>query len=81
VRLFWSFQPQIQRLFDQTDILINLTASTVLRAEHLRVPVRVYLETDPVLPQIELPRVIRLIEQLGAHASLYLWGNLGAGLR
>ena len=49
-------EQQIQRLFEQTDILINLTASTVLRAEHLRVPVRVYLETDPVLPQIEVAK-------------------------
>jgi hypothetical protein len=40
-------------LFDEADILVNLSAATVLRPEHLRVPVRIYLETDPVLPQIQ----------------------------
>ena len=34
--------------------LVNLSGATVLREEHMGVPVRVYLETDPVLPQIEV---------------------------
>ena len=77
---FGLSEPQIQRLFDQTDILVNLTASTVLRAEHLRVPVRVYLETDPVLPQIEVARGnSSYLEQLGAHTHHFTYGeNLGA---
>ena len=60
--------------------MINLTASTVLRAEHLRVPVRVYLETDPVLPQIEVAKGNpSYLEQLGAHTHHFTYGeNLGA---
>ena len=77
---FGLSEQQIQRLFEQTDILINLTASTVLRAEHLRVPVRVYLETDPVLPQIEVAKGnSSYLEQLGAHTHHFTYGeNLGA---
>jgi hypothetical protein len=83
VRGGYSFglsESQIRRLFDQTDILVNLTASTVLRAEHLRVPVRVYLETDPVLPQIEVARGnSSYLDQLGAHTHHFTYGeNLGA---
>ena len=71
---------QVRRLFEQTHILINLTASTVLRDEHLRVPLRVYLETDPVLPQIEIAAGnTSYIELLGAHTHHFSYGeNLGA---
>jgi hypothetical protein len=71
---------RVSRLFKQADILVNLTGSTVLRDEHLRVPIRVYLETDPVLPQIEIAkRNTSYIEMLGAHTHHFTFGeNLGA---
>jgi hypothetical protein len=71
---------QVLRLFEQSDILINLTASTVLRDEHLQVPIRVYLETDPVLPQIEVAKGnSSYIDMLGAHTHHFSYGeNLGA---
>ncbi|MGH7872753.1 MAG: glycosyltransferase [Candidatus Binatia bacterium] len=77
---FGLSESQIRRLFEQTDILVNLTASTVLRTEHLRVPLRVYLETDPVLPQIEVAKGnSSYLEQLGAHTHHFTYGeNLGA---
>jgi len=50
------------------DVLVNLTGATVLRGEHLRVPVRIYLETDPVAPQIEVALGRRFtIDLLAAH--------------
>ncbi len=45
---------QFPELFEDADLLVNVTGSTVLKPEHLRVPRRIYLETDPVLPQIEV---------------------------
>lgn len=36
------------------EVLINLSGATVLGDSHLEVPVRIYLETDPVTPQIEI---------------------------
>ena len=61
------------------DLLINLSAVTVLRDEHLRVPLRVYLETDPVLPQIEVAQGnARTIELLDAHTHHLTYAeNLG----
>jgi hypothetical protein len=67
-------------LLARAEVLVNLTGATVLREEHLRVPVRVYLETDPVLPQIEvaLGRCFT-IDLLAAHTHHFSYGeNLGA---
>ncbi len=38
----------------EADVLINLSGATVLGEAHLGVPVRIYLETDPVTPQLEI---------------------------
>jgi hypothetical protein len=71
---------ELRRLFRHTDVLVNLTASTLLRDEHLAVPLRVYLETDPVLPQIEVAKKSPLyLERLGGHTHHFSYGeNLGA---
>jgi hypothetical protein len=71
---------RVASLLARAEMLVNLTGATVLREEHLRVPVRVYLETDPVLPQIEMalgrPFTIDL---LAAHTHYFSFGeNLGA---
>jgi glycosyltransferase involved in cell wall biosynthesis len=71
---------QLNRLLAQADILVNLTGATVLREEHLAVPVRIYLETDPVLPQIEVAlEQTFTIELLAGHTHHFSFGeNLGA---
>jgi hypothetical protein len=66
--------------FDETlrrcDALVNLTGSTPLRDEHRAVPVRIYLETDPVLPQIEIDRgQSGTIDFLNAHTHLFSYGE------
>jgi hypothetical protein len=77
---FGLSESQVQRLFDRADALVNVTGSTVLRAEHLHVPIRIYLETDPVLPQIEVAKGNRFcIDQLESHTHHFTYGeNLGA---
>jgi hypothetical protein len=71
---------QLKALFERAEVLVNLTGATVLREEHRRVPVRVYLETDPVLPQIEVAKGRRFThELLAAHTHHFTYGeNLGA---
>jgi hypothetical protein len=71
---------QVSHLFDGADALVNLTGATLLRDEHLRVPVRIYLETDPVLPQIGVARGHRFtIDLLSAHTHHFTYGeNFGA---
>ena len=69
----------VAELLRSSDALLNLTGATVLREEHMQVPVRIYLETDPVLPQIEvaLGREFTL-DLLSAHTHHFTYGeNLG----
>lgn len=79
-RTFGLSASQLARLWERADLLVNLTGSTELRDEHLRVPVRIYLETDPVLPQIEVAAGCRYtIKFLAAHTHHFTYAeNLGA---
>jgi hypothetical protein len=79
-RVFGLSASELRRLFERADVLVNLTGATVLRTEHLRVPARIYLETDPVLPQIEVARGSAFyIDLLGAHTHHFTYGeNIGA---
>jgi hypothetical protein len=36
------------------EVLVNLSGATVLKEAHMEVPIRIYLETDPVTPQLEI---------------------------
>jgi hypothetical protein len=67
------------QLFEEADVLVNLTGGTELREEHLRVPCRVYLETDPVASQIAIATGdARRAELVGAHTHQFSFGeNLG----
>jgi hypothetical protein len=69
----------VARTIERADALVNLTGATVLTEPYLRVPVRIYLETDPVLPQIEVAQGRALtIDRLAAHTHLFTFGeNLG----
>src|SRR5262249_53380444 len=62
------------------DALLNLTGSTLLREEHLAVPIRIYVETDPVLRQIEVAQGRQFtIDLLAAHTHHFTYGeNFGA---
>ena len=79
-RVFGLSETQVSRLFENADAIVNLTGSTCLLEEHTRVPVRIYLETDPVMRQIEVVRGDRkAIELLAAHTHHFSYGeNLGA---
>jgi hypothetical protein len=71
---------RLDEVLAHADVLLNLTGATVLREEHLRVPIRIYLETDPVKPQIEVARGEEFtIDLLSAHTHHFSFGeNLGA---
>jgi len=74
--IFGLSASRVSRLFEQADILVNLTGATVLRDEHLQVPVRIYLETDPVLPQIEVAQGRQFtIDLLAAHTHHFTYGE------
>jgi hypothetical protein len=77
---FGLSETALARVVEGADALVNLTGATVLRDEYLRVPVRIYLETDPVRPQIEVAQGRPFtVDLLGAHTHLFTFGeNLGA---
>jgi hypothetical protein len=51
----WGMPPQrMHKVLETAHALINLSGHTVLNDAHLRVPIRIYLETDPVTPQLEI---------------------------
>lgn len=79
-RLFGLSESRLSSVLRNADVLINLTGSAWLFEEHLRVPVRIYLETDPVIREIQVAKGDRdAIELLSAHTHHFTWGeNLGA---
>ena len=62
------------------DVLVNVCAATLIREQHQRIPVRIYVETDPVEPQIDVARGRpQMIELLDSHTHHFSFGeNLGA---
>ncbi len=79
-RVFGLSAEELADLYGQADILLNLTGSTWLHDQQLDVPVRIYLETDPVLRQIEVARgKTSTIEFLEAHTHHFTYGeNIGS---
>ena len=79
-RIFGLSEFRVSRLFETADAVVNVTASTELREEHLRVPVRINLETDPGLPQLAVAMGNRYtIDFLNAHTHHFTFAeNLGA---
>src|SRR6516164_4233868 len=79
-RVYGLSGSELASLFGRADALVNVTGATLLRDEHLRVPVRIYLETDPVLPQVEIAQGRQFtIDLLSAHTHHFTYGeNLGA---
>jgi hypothetical protein len=78
-RVYGPCASRFGELFAGADLLVNLTGATVLGDEHLAAPVRLYLETDPVLPQVELAQARPFtVDLLSAHTHLATFGeNVG----
>ncbi|MGH7375781.1 MAG: glycosyltransferase [Candidatus Rokuibacteriota bacterium] len=70
---------RLSRLYREADAVFNVCGATRLTEEHLRCPVRVYLETDPVFEQIRVAEGDRrAIEDLQDHTHHFTYGeNLG----
>jgi hypothetical protein len=71
---------QLKELYARADAIVNLFGGTILGDEHMTCPIRIYLETDPVIHQIRIANgEQRYIDLVGAHTALFTWGaNYGA---
>ena len=70
---------RLRQLYRDADGLLNVCGATQLKEEHLRCPVRIYLETDPVFEQIRVAEGDRrAIAALEEHTHHFTYGeNLG----
>jgi hypothetical protein len=77
--VYGSTEAELRAWLDEADALINLSGMTILSEDHLRVPVRVFLDTDPGLAQIKIDKGEQdAIDWVAAHTHHFSWGeNLG----
>jgi hypothetical protein len=67
---------ELATTFRRADVLVNLSGVTVLGDAHLDVPIRIYVETDPVTPQIEIAQGRQFtIDMLAAHTHHFTFGE------
>src|SRR5262249_11891540 len=79
-RIYGLSESQFATALQEADVLVNWGASTRLRDEHLQVPVRILLQTDPGGDEILAAKGDpATLEMLSAHTHLFNWAeNLGA---
>jgi len=67
---------ELAAVLERADLLVNVSGFTVLGEAMARIPVRFYLETDPVLPQIQVAKGERFtIDLLDAHTHHFTYGE------
>jgi hypothetical protein len=74
-RCYGLSELEVKELYARADAIVNLFGGTILRNEHMKCPIRIYLETDPVVHQIRIANgEQRYIDLVGAHTALFTWG-------
>ncbi|MGH7179444.1 MAG: hypothetical protein ACREJC_18855 [Tepidisphaeraceae bacterium] len=73
-------EAELAQLYRSADAFLNVTGAQELRDEHMSIPRRIYVETDPVVSQIKVsqgdPTTIAMLD---AHDAHFTYGeNLGA---
>jgi hypothetical protein len=73
-------EEQVLRLYREADAFLNVTAAQELREEHMAIPRRIYVESDPFPAQVRAAQGHEAtIEMLAAHDTHFTFGeNLGA---
>lgn len=79
-KCFGMSAEELDRLYTEADAFLNVTASQELREEHMRIPRRIYVESDPFRVQVKVdegdPKTLSI---LAAHDIHFSFGeNLGA---
>ena len=66
----------IGKFYRTADAFLNVTGAQELRAEHLRVPRRIYVESDPFASQIKVAKGDqRMIHHSRPHDTLFTFGE------
>jgi len=71
---------RVHSLYREAEALINLCGTTQLREEHLRCPVRIMIDTDPIYEQIKYAKADPAARAyVDAHTHFFTYGaNLGS---
>lgn len=79
-RYFGVSRGEIERAFARSAAVINLHGGTIPRPEHKAGGALIYIETDPVMPEVELHNGVEATaEFLDQHTAYFSFGeNLGA---
>ncbi|MDQ6913048.1 MAG: hypothetical protein M3128_09275 [Verrucomicrobiota bacterium] len=79
-RYYGLEKTQVIRAFQSADAILNLHGGTLPRTEHRSCGALIYVETDPVAPEVELHNNLEATQQfLDAHTAYFTFGeNLGA---
>jgi hypothetical protein len=76
-RTYGLTDQQLAQLYKDADAFLNVTGSQELRDEHLAIPRRIYVETDPVVSQIKVAEGDpKTITQLSAHDTHFSYGQI-----
>ena len=69
----------IDELYRSTDLFLNITGAQDIRNEHLQIPIRVYVESDPFSAQVKFNSNDEYTQQqLNAHTHFFSFGeNIG----
>jgi hypothetical protein len=73
-------ETRLNALYREADAFLNVTGAQEIREEHLRVPRRIYVESDPFAMQVKIANGDNeVLQQLCAHDAHFTFGeNLGA---
>ena len=73
-------ETRLDALYRDAVALLNVTGAQEIRDEHLAIPRRIYVQSDPVKAQIEVTRgKADVVRQIAMHDTLFSFGeNLGA---
>ena len=75
-RCYGMSEKALDDLYETADAFLNVTGAQELRAEHLRVPRRIYVESDPFASQIKVARGDeKMIQTLAQHDTLFTFGE------
>src|SRR5687768_1003844 len=79
-RCYGMEESEILRLYREADAFLNVCAAQELRDEHLQIPRRIYVESDPFPAQVRAEQGHEsTIEMLQLHDTLFTFGeNIGA---
>ena len=75
-RCYGMDESALNNLYKTADAFLNVTGAQELRPEHLQIPRRVYVESDPFASQIKVAKGDeKMIQTLAQHDTLFTFGE------